>query len=539
MYKIMIVDDEDDARCAIAAAVNWEQEGFLFPIEAKNGREALELMAGSPPDVVIADINMPYVNGLELLKVSGEEYPLIKVILLSAYDDFEYAQSAVRCQAFDYILKPVTKQELLEVLRSVKCSMDRESADREDIEKLRREYEASLPILREKFLSVLLTSDMQIPEAEKKALRYGLDFSGKTIVTGVITFDADPDGRGGELDREMGGELAKFAVYNIAGEVMQNHGAGMAFMHEQNIVLIGAGKGADETAERCMRVFDEIRRCIGKLIKLTVTIGMGVPVSLLNEIHVSYKSAVQAGNYKILAGGDKVIYIRDIEPADHTEVRFNTEAEQKLNALIKTGCESDVDAVVDALFANVLACRVNEYDVYVIEMALAVLKAANSAGVDTGCVFGEKDKLFKKILDMPNMCGARAEIKHICRKIISELSQMRENTSRKMIWDAMDFVRVHYMDPSVSIESLCAHLHVSQSHFCAIFKKETGDTFNNYLISCRMDEARRLLRGSSMKMVEIAGRVGYTDPNYFSFSFKKVCGVSPREFQNGLEGKKR
>lgn len=534
----MIVDDEDDARSAIATSVEWEQEGFSLAGDAKNGKEALELMAGILPDVVIADINMPYVNGLELLKTVGEFYPLTKVILLSAYDDFEYAQSAVRGQAFDYILKPITKQELLEVLRSVKGSMDRESADREDIEKLRREYEASLPILREKFLSVLLTSYMEIPEIEKKALRYGFDIIGKTIMIGVISFDADPDEGSEGFGRGNGGELAKFAIYNIAGEVMQSHRAGMAFLHDQNIVLIGMGDSEAAVEERCMRVFDEIRCCISKYIKFTVTIGMGHPVGRLNEIHASFQSAVQAGNYKILAGGDKVIYIRDLEPADPREVRFNTEAEQNLSALIKTGSVSDVDGVVDALFANVLACRVDEYDVYVIEMALAVLKAANSAGVDTGCVFGEKDKIFKKILDMPNMGAACLEIKNICRKIISELAQMREKTSQKLIRDAMDFVRANYMDPSVSIESLCTHLHVSQSHFCALFKKETGDTFNNCLITYRMETAKRLLRASNMKMIEISERVGYTDPNYFSFSFKKVCGISPREFQNGVEGKK-
>ena len=538
MYKIMIVDDEDDARIAIASTVDWEQEGFELAGDAKNGKEALELMSDKPPDVVIADINMPYVNGLELLKTVGDVYPLTKVILLSAYDDFEYAQSAVRGCAFDYILKPITKQELLGVLRSVKGSMDRESADREDIEKLRREYEASLPILRENFLSVLLTSYMEIPEIEKKALRYGLDMIGKTIVIGVISSDAGPDESSEGFGRENSAELANFAIYNIAQEVMQIHGAGMAFMHDQNIVLIGMGGSDSAAEEQCLRVFDEIRCCISKYIKFTVTIGMGHPVRQLNGIHASYRSAVQAGNYKILAGGDKVIYIRDLEPADPREVLFNTEAEQKLSALIKTGSASDVDGIVDGLFANVLACRVDEYDVYVIEMALAVLKAANSAGVDTGCVFGEKDKIFKKILDMPNMGGACLEIKQICRKIISELSQMREKSSQKLIWDAMDFVRAHYMDSSVSIESLCAYLHVSQSHFCALFKKETGDTFNNWMIFYRMEEAKRLLRASNMKMTEIAGRVGYTDPNYFSFSFKKVCGVSPREFQNGSEGKK-
>lgn len=535
-YRIMIIDDEDDVRSAIAASIEWEREGYELAGEAKNGREALELLPTLAPDVVITDINMPYVNGLELLKTIGAQYPQTRVIILTAYDDFLYAQSAVRSQAFDYILKPITKQEFLEVLRHLKASMDREAADREDIDKLRREYEASLPILREKFLSALLTTEMEPPNLEQKALRYGLDIAGKTIVIGVISADAGREGSWEGFGREDGEELVKFAIFNIAAELMMSHRAGIAFMHDRNVVLIGMADAGADAVEDCMRVFDEIRYCISKYIAFTVTIGVGLPVENLSGIHASYRSAVEAGNYKILAGGDKVLYIRDIEPVNIKEVRFSAEAEQKLNALIKTGSVSGVDAAVDGLFANILACSVQEYDMYVMEMVLSILKAADSAGVDTGCVFGGKDKIFKKMMDMPNMGRACHEIKLICKKIITELGVMRENTSKKLIRDTVNYVGAHYMDPDVSIEGLCRHLHVSQSHFCALFKKETGETFNNYLISCRIEAAKRFIRASNMKINEIAARVGYEDPNYFSFSFKKVCGISPREYQNCSEG---
>jgi two-component system, response regulator YesN len=536
MYKIMIIDDEDDVRSAIATSIDWEREGYVLAGEAKNGREALECLPALMPDAVIADINMPYINGLELLKIIGEKFPQIKVIILTAFDDFEYAQSAVRSQAFDYILKPVTKQEFIEVLRHLKESMDREAADRENMGRLRQEYEASLPILRDKFLSALLTSYMETPDLEQKALRYGIDIQGKTIVIGVISVDEDQEGSWDGFGQEDGEELAKFAIFNIAGELMASHQAGKAFMHDRNIVLIGIAEDALDAVEDCMRVFDEIRYCISKYIAFTVTIGVGLPVKHLKEVHASYASAVEAGNYKILAGGDKVLYIGDIEPVDRKEARFGTEAEQKLNALIKTGSTGNVDAAVDGLFAKILACSVQEYDVYVIEMVLSIFKAADSAGVDTGCVFGGIDKIFKKILDMPNMGGACHEIKHICKKIISELAIMREDTSKKLIREAINYVSGHYMDPGVSIEALCRHLHVSQSYFCALFKKETGETFNNYLISCRIEAAKTFIRASNMKINEIAARVGYEDPNYFSFSFKKVCGISPREYQNCLEG---
>ncbi len=534
MYKIMIIDDEDDVRSAIASAIEWEREGYVLAGEAKNGREALECLPTLTPDVVITDINMPYVNGLELLRAVTAGYPQTKVIILTAYDDFEYAQSAVRSQAFDYILKPVTKQEFLLVLRNLKASMDKEAADREDISKLRREYEASLPILREKFLSALLTSGMETQDLEQKALRYGLEITGKTIVIGVVTVDEDQGGWEG-FGQEDGEELAKFAVYNIAAELMALHQAGIAFMHDTSVVLIGMAACGADAVEDFMRVFDEIRFCICKYMAFTVTVGVGLPVLNIRGMHAAYAGAVEAGNYKILAGGDKVLYIGDIEPVARRDVRFNGELEQKLSALIKTGNVADVDRVVDALFASTLACGVHEYDVYVIEMALCIFKAADSAGVDTGCVFGGIEKIFKKILDMPNMGGACHEIKHICKKIISELSVMRENTSKRLIRDAVSYVSEHYMDRDVSIEALCRHLHLSQSYFCALFKKETGETFNNYLISHRIEAAKKFIRASNMKINEIAMRVGYEDPNYFSYSFKKVCGISPREYQN-LEG---
>ena len=530
MYKIMIVDDEDDARRAIAQAVDWEHEGFELTGEARNGREALSMIEVMPPDAIITDINMPYTNGLELLRSIRDSHLSIRVILLTAYDEFEFAQSAIRSQAVDYILKPITKEELLLVLRALKAGMDIEAAERENIDKLRQEYEASLPILREKFLSGLLSSYAENTVMEEKAWRYGLDILDKTIMIGIISVDTMREGTDeGFGDEGSRGELARFAMFNIADEVMKSCEAGMAFMHDRHVVLFGTG--GNGAVDGCLKVFDEVRCCIDRYLKFAVTIGAGTPALRLCDVHTSYKSAVEAADYKILMGGGKVIYIRDIEPLHSANVRFTEEVEQKLSTLVRVGAVQDVDGVVDTLFAGLLFHKISDYDVYVIEMVLTVLKAAGSAGVDTAILLGEKDKLFGKILHAPDISAACGEVKLICKKVIAELAHARANTAQKLIRDALDYVSAHYMDSEVSNEQVCRHLHVSQSYFCAIFKKEMGDTFNNYLTAKRMEMAKRYLCSGNMKMREIAARVGYTDPNYFSFNFKKLFGLSPREYQ--------
>lgn len=175
LYRIMLVDDEEEVRKAMIRKMNWEQLGFTVVGDAENGEDALEKLEMLEPDVIMTDIRMPYMDGLTLIARIREQYPFIKVLIFSGYDDFEYAKQAIKLNVTEYILKPVNGEELAEILKRVKVSLDEEIEQRRNISKLQESYLGSLPILRELFLNDLVRRTTDVPRVVPKLREYGID----------------------------------------------------------------------------------------------------------------------------------------------------------------------------------------------------------------------------------------------------------------------------------------------------------------------------------------------------------------------------
>lgn len=533
MYSIIVADDEEDVRRGIIERISWEEYGFQIAGEAENGKEALELCEKEMPDVLITDINMPYINGLELLESLSTRYPKPIVIFLTAYDEFEYAQKAVRLNAAEYILKPITSEELVSMLKKLRTSMDEATTQREDFNFLRREFENNLPVLREKFLSLLLNGRLPAGNIEQKAKTYGMELlAGKACMVGVIAVDEETkDETGFEMDQN---ELIQFAIYNIANEVMEAHHRGITFLYGDNVILISLGEDDESLTKESLRTFDEIGQSIRKYLKFTVTIGVGHYCEKVEDIKNSYNTAITACNYKMVLGGDRVIYILDMEPTDTIKDSPQEASLQKLINSIRSAVQPEVDAMIDTIFADAVRCipAANEYIPYVFEVMTAILKTAKDLGVDTVMLMGADAGMFMHMLTSANLAGMKQWVKLTCATILKEASRNRQDINKTMVKEAIHYIQEHYTDVDTGIEAVCRHLHISPSYFCFIFKKETNDTFNSYLHLFRMQAAKELLRTTDMKQREISERVGYADPNYFSFSFKKTFGISPREFRS-------
>lgn len=175
LYRMMLVDDEEEVRKAMIRKMDWERLGFTVVGDAGNGEDALEKLEQLEPDVVMTDIRMPYMDGLTLIARIREQYPFIKILIFSGYDDFEYAKQAIKLHVTEYILKPVNGQELEEILNRVRVSLDEEIEQRRNITTLRESYLGSLPILREQFLNDLVSRTMDVSGAGPKFAEYGID----------------------------------------------------------------------------------------------------------------------------------------------------------------------------------------------------------------------------------------------------------------------------------------------------------------------------------------------------------------------------
>ena len=177
-YKIMLVDDEEEVRTSIIRKIDWQDAGFEVIGDAENGKEALEKIEQNEPDVVLTDIRMPYMDGLEMAENIRQRYPSIKIVIFSGFDEFEYAKKAIKLNVIEYILKPVNVEELTAILKKIKKNLDEEIEQKRNVTLLRESYIKSLPALREHFLNDLIQGGMEETQIEEKLNEYAIDVAG-------------------------------------------------------------------------------------------------------------------------------------------------------------------------------------------------------------------------------------------------------------------------------------------------------------------------------------------------------------------------
>ena len=175
IYKVLIADDEAEIRDGMIQRLDWGSLGFTVAASAENGVEALELLEQTKPDVIMTDIKMPFMDGLEFIEKAVEMLPTVKIIVFSGFDDFEYAQKAIRLNVEEYLLKPISSVQMSQSLIKLKKKMDKELEERRDIDLLRKNYTESYPIMREQFLSGILERVIPQPQIFQKAEQYQID----------------------------------------------------------------------------------------------------------------------------------------------------------------------------------------------------------------------------------------------------------------------------------------------------------------------------------------------------------------------------
>ncbi len=275
-YRVLLADDEEEIRAGISRKIQWDRLGFGLAGEAGNGREALELAEQLRPDVVLTDIKMPFMDGLELCRHLQKSLPAAKVIMFSGFDEFEYARQAVGMNVFEYILKPINAAELNQVLIRLKEQMDKQRAERRDVENLRRRYESSLPVLRELFYARLLDGQIPAGQIQSRAAQYELDLPEGEWITAVFRVD----------EREQ--EFHRDGVLFSLQELLENQGENLdwpvrtALYNDTVAMLVQTGKVYPLLGE-----LERLRSLAQSELGVEITAGVGPACKSLLEIRKS------------------------------------------------------------------------------------------------------------------------------------------------------------------------------------------------------------------------------------------------------------
>ena len=527
----MLVDDEEEVRKAIIRKIAWEQLGFVMVGDAENGEDALEKLEQLEPDVVMTDIRMPYMDGLTLSARIRDKYPSLKILIFSGYDDFEYAKQAIKLNVTEYILKPVNGEELTQILNRIRISLDEEIEQRRNITALQKSYLGSLPILRELFLNDLVRRTTDIDTVVPKLREYGIDIlDARKWLAVVIHIEQIEQSETQVLSQHQ--ELIPISVRGLVEDHLKSYCRNAIFNSADGITVIVA-VDENNTQTGLINLLNDICKESKRVLEVSITVGVGHSCNSLKEISRSYQSAVDALGYRAIVGIGKTIYINDVEPVICGKLQLDVKSEAELTAAVKFGPKELISNVIQSLVAHMDEVKVHarQYQAYMLSIVNCITRTMQQYDLDIGEMF-DSENWYTAIMEGIYRKEEFAEwLLPIALRMNEALNHERDNTARKVILNAKEYILEHYSDPELSVETLCRYLHMSPAYFSTMFKKETGQTYINYLTQVRLDKAVELLNETDEKTYMIAQKVGYQEQNYFSYVFKKWYGISPTKYR--------
>ena len=548
MLKIFLAEDEVVIRETIKKMIPWEELGFELVGEAADGEMALPLLLRQKPDLLITDIKMPFMDGLTLARLAKKELPNLKIVILSGYDDFNYAKQAISIGVEDYLLKPITKKALIERLSEIRSRYEDEKTQKEYYEKFLREMQAYEKNSSRDFFEALVGGSMDMMEVYKRAEKLGLDIVAEAYNVLIFTMNCDED---------FSGQRDEYSSWEAESlELLENFFAGhsSAMLFRSNIFSYGVLlKGQRETIEENTRAcVDEIRKILSRQDgRKEWFLAVGQSVERLSQIQKSYHTASRAFSQRYLYD-ENILYYDEMETMEHP----GGQAETEDNAYLQ---KVDVNALNPAILQKFLSNGLQEetenfvkdyfyaigqepmeslvFRNYVIlNVRFSVISFIKGLGCDTNEMeSADTEEVLAE--SGKNMESAIAYAKKMISQAIEIRDQNSGNKNRSILKTAVDFIDSHYMDEEISLNTVANVANVSSNHFSALFSQNMGQTFIEYLTSLRMNKAKELLRCTGMRSSEIAGEIGYKDAHYFSYLFKKTQGMTPSDYRKAREEK--
>lgn len=535
LYSIILVDDEEEVRKSIIKQIDWESAGFQVVGDAENGEDALEKIEVLEPDVVLTDIRMPYMDGLTLAEKIRQRYPSTKVVIFSGYDDFEYAQKAIKLNVTEYILKPVNVEELTSILKRIKSNLDEEIEEKRNVSRLRENYRKSLPIIREQFFNDMVHRRLADDLIESKLREYDIPITGaRKWIIAAIDVEKSDDRSKKTLSLHEEEELIPISVMQIVREKLKSYCRFSLFQStaEAGMVVIAA-LDDDNTTTGLIDVLGDICKETKRILEVPVTIGIGHSVTGLSKIAGSYQSAVEALGYKAVVGSGITIYINDMEPVGSGKLEFDNSDESDFISAVKFGPDEKIEAVMVRISGKLESARVHyrQQQVYVFGVLNTVIQMIQQYDLNLEEILGGELEYLNVIDKLQKREEFGEWLLKTARKMNQAINQERDMTTRQVIQQAKQYIMDNYQNPDLSVEMICRHLHMSPAYFSTMFKKETGQAYIAYLTEIRLNKAVELLNKTDDKTYVIASKVGYQEQNYFSYVFKKKFGVSPTKFR--------
>lgn len=538
MKKILIVDDEYLVRLGLKTTINWTENGFLIVGDAKNGKEAIDLFDKFNPDILLTDIKMPLMDGFELIQTLKGRKKSLKIVILSHYDDFVYAQEAMKLGASEYILKSdLSSESLLEMLKKLSSEIDtavghnmkpeRENPVGGTVENSRLLEELSEKMFYESFESRQNFLDYIHP--------YESSFQQDSFafIYGIIQ-DVQSNGYDKEKEHLIWniGNISRqeFEKRDIVHSLYFNKNCFVCIVNFSCLNLSDVEKTQGELLNLCLR----IKKNLKQFLDVEINIGLSKIGTSIIELPDLLKQAKTAQEYCFYEPSGLVAFDEDmlVKKGDFPNINLDI-----LKGFVLKSEAAAITSFIHDIFASLLESKRLEYakDVFIDLLSFAKI-ISHELGIKMGPALNETKFSYSNFDKLYNFDGAKKYLTDIYYSIIEYNVNHKSETYSYIISKSMDYIKQNYHN-NIALEDVADCVEISKSYLSLLFKQETGINFSTFLTNYRVEMAKKLLISSNDKIYEIAEKVGFENPYYFSKVFRGITGMSCKDFKKNCYAK--
>ncbi len=534
MLKMILADDESIVRDGLRSIIDWKTHGIEIIAEASDGQEAFDLCMKHLPDILLTDIRMPFMDGLEVAAKLKEHGNNLKVIIFSGVQDFGYAKSALDISAEGYILKPLEVKELTQVVDRVVKKIANEKLMVERVHQLKQQLHENFGAAREKFLKNLVLGAYQKAETINEKLDYFKNPIRSEEPVAVAVLQVDEYAKKTEHYAEEEKQLLSFSITSIVEELINLNTLGACVAMNENEYVLMFHERKTESQDEQSDFYSEIVRSLNQYLQLSVSIGVGRIANSPLKINSSYKEAVNALYFKFYTGKGAVINITDISlTLENNEIPDLYLEEHELVNRVKSGNVLETEQAIQALFNKLSHDK--KYTVGYIqrvcdEIVYMMTRALYDLGEDIKDITHNRSDLLKMLYQTESIFELQKKITDILISIAQHFSLKYTQKNKKVIDDIKKLIQKKYRE-DININKIAESVYLSPNYISVVFKQMTGETIIDFLTKTRMENAKILLKETDFKVLDISEMVGFQDASYFSKVFKKYTGVHPQKYR--------
>lgn len=535
MLKVFLVEDESVIRDGLRDKIPWEQYGFQFVGEAADGEMALPLIRKTRPDVLITDIKMPFMDGLSLSKIVGEEFPRTKIVIISGYDDFEYARKAIEVGVDQYLLKPITRLTLKKTLLELKEKIEQDMVQNDYQAQYQSEMHVYEQFSRRRFMERLLGGDMPVQEIYEEASRLSLEITAPCY--NLLFFYLQEKGASVSEERAESFMRKQDEVFHY----FLRHPQYILFRWNANCNGVLVKAEAEQIGDWTEKGVEHIRSlCEPEGEHLDWYVATGSPVERLSMLPACYQDVNHYLAYRFIVPSLHILsastlgdYLTTRDENRIEGVESSAMSQEIIRDFLVKGSSSEIHDFVESYLERIKEpLKSRMFRAYVVlNIRFTVLAYAESIGVS-------KEEFMEEVGNHnQDMNMEASEVPEYFLDMLETAISLREqestNQNRKILKRALEYIDENYDKESMSLNQAAAKLFVSANYLSTVFSQNMKKTFVEYITAKRMDKAKKLLKNTNKSAGDIAQEVGYKDAHYFSFVFKKTQACSPREYRAG------